>query len=434
MSPRAEMVVLGNGLTVYVCENRDQPLVAVSLRYRVGSCDEEPGRTGFAHLFEHLMFSGSANVGRGEHMQAIQSLGATCNATTSADWTNYFSVALADDLDLILWLEADRLASLAGHVDQAALDAERNVVINERLQTVDNAPYGTVTEQLLSSFFPPGHPYGHAPIGSIADLQVAAVADVAIFFERHYVPNRLVLGVAGNVTASGAFELVHKHLGHLPPAPTATGKEWGLADEIRDRRRWLPGVRDGLPPRLFIGCLLPPTHDALFEASRVAASALARGEGSLLLQSLVAERGIAADVKVRMMPLAHQASLGIVEIIPRDGTAPAKIAETYFAEVEAAYADGISAAQFERTLAQHQAHWCGRFDSVAGQADEMTWHAVMAEPSASGHEHPLRILNDFSPEDLQHGFAPWAGGTGARLLLHGADSGEAGYHQQAGGW
>jgi zinc protease len=431
--PRVVTETLGNGLTVLVHADRSQPLVAVSLRYLTGSRDEHPGRSGFAHLFEHLMFSGTGTVGRGEYLRMIQSIGGMANATTAADWTSYYSVAQADALELLLWLEADRLTGLGEHLDQGDLDAERAIVINERLQTVDNVPYGAVTEQLLASFFAPGHPYDHAPIGSITDLRAADISEVRAFFDSYYVPGRLVLGIVGGVAASAAIAAVRRHFGGIRRlgvgrVPNST------AALVRRGSASLSVPASEASARLFIGCLLPPAGSPDFESVRVAASALARGEGSVLIRGLVAQRGLAADVKIRVMPLQLDASLGIVEIVPRAGADLAEVAEVYFAEVARAARSRRGAhEQMARSLAQHEAHWCGRFDSVASRADELTWHAVMGARSRGGYEQPLRMLRWFSPADLARGLSFWEGAAGVRVLASEPASGAAGRPVLAGG-
>ena len=216
---------LDNGLRVIASPDHVAPSVAVNLWYGVGSRHEEPGRTGFAHLFEHVMFQGSAQVPSGQHMALMQAAGASVNATTWFDRTNYFETLPTGGLDLALWLEADRLGSLLDALTQENLDNQREVVKEEKRQRYDNVPYGDVMERLIALTFPTDHPYGHTTIGSMADLDAATLADVGAFFRRHYLPNNAVLTIAGDIEPEDAFTRAQTYFGTLPagPLPPARG-------------------------------------------------------------------------------------------------------------------------------------------------------------------------------------------------------------------
>src|SRR5215467_8629286 len=173
---------LPNGLRLITVEDHLAPVVAVNVWYNVGSKHEVPGKTGFAHLFEHVMFQGSAHVGKAEHIALVQAAGGTMNGTTWLDRTNYFETLPSHQLELALWLEADRMATLLDALDQENLDNQREVVKNEKRQSYDNRPYGSFYEKLMAMVFPEGHPYHHTPIGSIEDLDAASLGDVTAFF------------------------------------------------------------------------------------------------------------------------------------------------------------------------------------------------------------------------------------------------------------
>src|ERR1700674_4052694 len=196
------------------------PIVAVNLWYDVGSRHEKPGKTGFAHLFEHLMFEGSAHVAKGEHAALIQAAGGTYNGSTWFDRTNYYETLPSHELELALWLESDRLASLLPAMTQEKLDVERNVVKEERRWRYDNQPYGTWDEKIQELLFPAEHPYHHTTIGSMEDLDAASLADVSDFFAGHYAPNNAVLTIAGDFDPSAALALVEKHFGPIPANPS----------------------------------------------------------------------------------------------------------------------------------------------------------------------------------------------------------------------
>ena len=197
---------LANGLRLITVLDRTAPIATVNIWYHVGSKDERPGRTGFAHLFEHLMFQGSANVSKAEHLSLIESVGGSANATTWLDRTNYFATVPAEWVELVLWMEADRLGTLLAALDQANLDNQRDVVKNEKRSSYDNQPYGTAYLELLALAYPPGHPYHHPTIGSMEDLDAASLQDVRDFFAAWYAPNNAVLTVVGDIAqATGAL-------------------------------------------------------------------------------------------------------------------------------------------------------------------------------------------------------------------------------------
>ena len=213
--PLAERT-LPNGLRVIVSEDHTVPNVTVNLWVKVGSRHEVAGRTGFAHLFEHLMFQGSANVASGEHFAALMALGGRLNATTWFDRTNYFETVPTGALDFALWLEADRHGRLLAAVNQANLDNQRDVVKEEKRQRYDNAPYGNALIDVYATVFPQDHPYHHPTIGSMADLEAATLEDVHAFYSAHYGPNNSVLTLVGDLTPEEGFAAAERYFGPLP--------------------------------------------------------------------------------------------------------------------------------------------------------------------------------------------------------------------------
>ena len=207
---QVETYKLPNGLTVILHEDHKTPVVSVNVLYKVGSKDEKPGRTGFAHLFEHMMFQGSKNHDA-DYFLPLEKLGAQLNGSTAEDQTVYYETVPSNALELALWLEADRMGFLLPAMTQQKLDNQRDVVKNERRQSVDNVPYGQAEEVLLEALYPPDHPYHHSVIGSMADLSAAALDDVAAFFRTYYVPNNAILCVAGDF-ATGAGEAVDREV------------------------------------------------------------------------------------------------------------------------------------------------------------------------------------------------------------------------------
>ena len=210
---------LANGLRIVVSPDHSVPTVTVNLWVGVGSRHEVAGRTGFAHLFEHLMFQGSRQVASGEHFSALMAQGGRLNATTWFDRTNYFETIPVGALDLALWLEADRHGYLLDAVNQANLDNQRDVVKEEKRQRYDNVPYGNVMRDIYATLFPEGHPYHHPTIGSMADLDAASVADVHAFFEAHYRPDNTLITLVGDITPEDGFAKVERYFGALPARP-----------------------------------------------------------------------------------------------------------------------------------------------------------------------------------------------------------------------
>jgi zinc protease len=215
---QVEKYTLPNGLTVLLHEDHKTPVVAVNLWYRVGSKDEKPGRTGFAHLFEHMMFQGSQHHNT-DYFMPLEKLGADLNGTTGEDDTIYYETVPSNALELALWLEADRMGFLLPSMTQERLDNQRDVVKNERRESVDNVPYGQAEEALLKALYPSDHPYHHSVIGSMADLSAARLADVSAFFRTYYIPNNAILCVAGDFQPEQARGWINKYFGPLPRGP-----------------------------------------------------------------------------------------------------------------------------------------------------------------------------------------------------------------------
>src|SRR3954462_3890400 len=217
---------LDNGLDVLIHEDHGCPIVVVNVWYHVGSKNEKPGRTGFAHLFEHLMFQGSQHHDS-EYFGPIEKVGAVINGSTNTDRTNYFETLPSNALELAIWLESDRMGFLIPALTQAKLDNQRDVVKNERRQRVDNVPYGQAEEKLDEALYAPDHPYHHSVIGSMADLSAASLSDVSAFFRTYYSPNNASLVIAGDIDVAKTKALVEKYFGPLPKGPdVAKMKPW----------------------------------------------------------------------------------------------------------------------------------------------------------------------------------------------------------------
>ena len=305
-----EKVTLSNGLDVILHEDHSIPLVAVNVWYHVGSKDEEVGRTGFAHLFEHLMFEGSKHHNR-SHFEPLQKAGASLNGSTTSDRTNYWEDVPSNYLELALWLEADRMGFLLDALDQQRFDIQRDVVKNERRQTYENRPYGMAYWHIQQALFPLPHPYHWMTIGSQEDLDAASLEDVTSFFRRFYSPSNSSLAIAGDFHQDQALELVNRYFGDLPPGLALP--RMGRRDSPLSGRVELE-MRDKVSlPRLYVAWPAPPDfapEEAHLELLQVV---LADGLSSRLHRSLVYEKQIAQSVMVRYYPaeIAGQFSLQV---------------------------------------------------------------------------------------------------------------------------
>ncbi len=255
---------LANGLRVVLSEDHLTPVAAVCLWYDVGSRHEVKGRTGLAHLFEHLMFQGSAQVKGNGHFELVQGAGGSLNGTTSFERTNYFETMPAHELELALWLEADRMGSLLTALDDDSMENQRDVVKNERRQRYDNVPYGTAFEKLTAMAYPEGHPYHHTPIGSMADLDAASLEDARAFFRTYYAPNNAVLSIVGDIDPEQTLTWVEKYFGSIPghdgKQPPRDGT---LPDVIGGELREV--VEEDVPARALMAAYRLP-HDGTREA------------------------------------------------------------------------------------------------------------------------------------------------------------------------
>jgi len=349
--------------------------VAVNLSFQVGSVDETPGRTGFAHLFEHLMFQGSSRVAPGEHMSVIEASGGNVNAFTSTDRTVYHECVPVGALELVLWLEADRLRSLA--VTQENLDAQRDVVAQEKRQRYDNRPYGDLLAGLVGQHFGSGHPYGHLPIGSMADLAAASLAEVTAFHSRWYRPSHAKLVVCGALDPDETINLVERYFGDLedlspPPRKAITEST-------------LPGgnitVTGEVPhPLVYCSWQAPAAGTPGLMALELGLSVLSDGHASRLHRRLVRERGIAHEVHGTLLGHLRSPSIASLSARPADGVDTRELAEAILEEL--ADMEAPSEQELERAKAQYERGWLLELAAVEDRAEATadTW-TTMGDPA-----------------------------------------------------
>jgi zinc protease len=369
---------LPNGLRLIISEDHLAPVVAVNLWYSVGSKHEQPGKTGFAHLFEHVMFQGSAHVGKAEHMSLIQAAGGTMNGTTWLERTNYFETMPSHQVEIALWLEADRMGTLLDALSQENLDIQRDVVKNEKRWSYDNRPYGSWTEKLLAGIFPPGHPYHHSTIGSMADLDAASLDDVKAFFRLHYAPNNCVLSVAGDVRPAQITGWVEKYFGGIPANPNLPvalpdmSVPPTLGGEIREV------IPDRVPlPRIHWGFRGPIFGDPRLDALDLAGQILAGGKGSRLHRRLVRDEQLAQDVAFFSMGLVAGASVTAGFATARPGVDLVALETAFWEELEKMGREPVSDDELARAKALTEADELGALQQVAEKADRLSMYATL---------------------------------------------------------
>ncbi len=375
-----EQQTLDNGLRLIASLDHSTPSVAVNLWYNVGSRHEEQGRTGFAHLFEHIMFQGSANVRSGQHMALMQAAGASVNASTWFDRTNYFETLPTGGLDLALWLEADRLGSLLEALTQEKLDNEREVVKEEKRQRYDNVPYGDVTERLTALTFPPEHPYGHTTIGSMEDLNSATRDDVAGFFRRYYLPNNAVLTIAGDVEPLDAFERAATYFGSLPGGPLPNMPPDDPMPPLGTPAGDLPRAETSavVPAEaVYLSWRLPARNTPEFDALDLLFSVLGQGQTSRLHRRLVREQELAETASASAMGLIGGNSYGFAYARARDGVRLSELEAALLAEIDALANAGPTEIELRRAKAQYERHWLHELARIDSRADTLGEYATL---------------------------------------------------------
>jgi zinc protease len=316
---------LDNGLRVVLHVDRSLPLVAINLWYHVGSKNERPGRTGFAHLFEHMLFQGSEHVGTNDHFRYVQQVGGVANGSTWYDRTNYYETLPAHQLDLGLWLESDRMGFLLPAITAENLETQRQVVMNERRQRIENQPYGRAGEHLRELLFPPDHPYHWPVIGYMEDIAAATLDEVRAFFRTYYAPNNAVLTLAGDFEPAPALARIESYFADippgppLPPLPPAVGNPPPLGGERR-----VVLADDVRMARLYFAYRTPPIGQRPWYAGDLLSTVLAAGKSSRLYRDLVYERQIAQDVSAYVNPFEAVGDFMVVATA-RPGVEPAVI-------------------------------------------------------------------------------------------------------------
>jgi len=338
---------LDNGLRVIVVPDHSAPVYALCVTYNVGSRNERPGRTGFAHLFEHMMFQGSENVGKGEHFILIENNGGDENGTTNEDRTNYFEALPKNQLDLGLFLEADRMKSLA--VNQANLDNQRNAVQEERRLGIDNEPYGRSNLEIENLAYD-NFGYKHSTIGEMRDLDAASVEDVKEFFRVYYAPDNAVLTIVGDVDATEAMAKVKQYFGSIPSQPPPPPVDVSEPQHYGERREVITDPLARLP-LVLIAYHIPAGNTADNYALQVLGDVLGSGNSSRFYQDLVKDKELAAEISVQT-DVRRGPSLMYVQATPRPGVKTEDLEAAIYEEITRLQKDGITEAELHKVKTQ----------------------------------------------------------------------------------
>ncbi len=372
-----EQFRLDNGLLVALSQDKTAPIVAVNLWYHVGSANERAGRTGFAHLFEHMLFQGSANVGANEHFELIQRAGGTLNGSTWLERTNYFETVPSNQLALALWLESDRMGALLPAMTQTKLDTQRDVVKNERRWSVDNQPYGTWWEKLPELAYPDWHPFHHSLIGSMEDLEAASLEDVEQFFRTYYTPDNAVLSIAGDFEIEEAKALIYRYFGSIPKGGGKPPLERiDLPPKFGEQLRLV--VEDDVSlARIYMAFRSPVFGSDEYYPASVCGAILGMRRGSRLYRSLVREKQIAADASAFTFDLAKGSDILVADVTALPDTSPDQLEAEVGREIDKLATDGVTADEVARAVALIETDMTTAMQSAGDRADRISMFATL---------------------------------------------------------
>jgi zinc protease len=367
-----EKYTLPNGLEVILQEDHTVPLVAVSTYYHVGSSDERVGRTGFAHLFEHIMFMGSAHVPVGKFDQWLEAAGANNNGSTTEDRTNYFEWMPSNALPLALWLDADRMGWLLPTMDLAKVDLQRDVVKNERRERIDNQPYGRADEVIRSALYPPAHPYSWSVIGSMTDLSAASLADVRTFFRTYYAPNNATISIAGDFRPDSAKRWVARYFSDIPRGPAVPPRPRVPTFSLARDTALVLEDHVQLPRVYYAWHSVKAFHpdDAPLD---LLAYLLAGDKASRLYRALVYERQVAQDVSASQQGHRLDGQFGI-DVTPKPQVSPAMIDTLVRVELQRMIDSGVTDRELLRAKNVHRAQTLDGLAGVNDRADLLNYY------------------------------------------------------------
>jgi zinc protease len=413
-----EKYSLPNGLEVILVEDHRLPVVGVDLWYHVGPAYEPPGRTGFAHLFEHMMFQGSKHVEGDSHFKMLEAAGATSiNGTTQFDATNYFETVPSNQFELALWLESDRMGYLLDTLDQTKLSNQQDVVRNERRQSTENRPYGLVSEAMYKALYPQGHPYHGVVIGSHEDIQAAKLADVRDFFRQYYAPNNATLAIAGDIDKPSAKKLIEKYFGTLRRGPSVTPRT-AAAPPITAEKRIVVQDRVELP-RVYMAWHTPAIFKDGDAEADIAGGILAGGRSSRLYRKLVYERQIAQSVSAFQQGLMLGSAFTI-SATARPGHTLQELEAAIDEELALVQKTGPTSAEVDRVRNVQETRTIGALQRVGGfggVADQLNYYNHFVGTPNYLAEDVMRYRR-VTPENVRRFAAQYLQST-ARVVVHG---------------
>jgi zinc protease len=398
-----EKRTLKNGLDVIVHEDRRLPIVAVSVWYHVGSKNERPGKTGFAHLFEHLMFEGSKHVKEGQFDTLLESAGASNNASTSNDRTNYYIDVPINALDLALFLDSDRMGFLLDAMPPEQVNSQRDVVKNERRQSYENRPYGMASLEIDKMLWPANHPYNWPVIGYMEDLTAATQADVVEFFKKYYVPANASLVVAGDIDYDKTRATVEKWFSDVPPG-TAVERVKPPAASLDTVKQKTLTDRVSLP-RLYLAWITPALYAPGDAALDVASQVLTGGKNSRLYKRLVYDTQIAQDVSAYQASAALGSSFQIIATA-RPGHTAAEMQKAIDEELDKLRTSPPEGREVQRALNQVEAAFYRRMERVSSKADQLNAYFFAGKPP-DWFAQDLARYTSLTPADTQAAIVRW---------------------------
>jgi len=386
MDLECERHTLANGLRINLSPDPRVPVVAVNLWYEVGSRNEPAGLTGFAHLFEHMMFQGSANVPKNRHFELVEKAGGSLNATTWFDRTSYFETVPSHHLELALWLESDRMGWMLPAMTQEKLDNQRDVVKNEKRQRYDNQPYGDWDERIQMMVFPDTHPYQHTVIGSMEDIDAASLDDLTLFFQTYYSPNNAVLTVCGDFDPPQALKMIQRQFGDIergadpPPVPGETDIDLRIGATAWEE------VTAKVPlPRVYVASRIPTFTDPRFHTAEVAGEILGSGRASRLYRTLVREQKVAKDVGGYVFPLDTGVSMALVWATGYADGDPAALQRAVMEAIDGL--EDVRQEEVDRAVARAEMRFVQEVEEVEERADLMSMFTQY-------FDEPLRVLGE----------------------------------------
>jgi zinc protease len=389
------IATLPNGLTVVLSEDHSTPIVHADLWYHVGSKDERAGRTGFAHLFEHMMFKGSKNVNPDEHASMITRVGGRSNAYTNDDTTVFWETVPSQYLPLILWLEADRMATLK--IDDATFKSEREVVKEERRLRVDNQPYGRLLEILYDKAFTV-HPYKHTTIGSMSDLDAASVADARDFHSMFYVPGNATLALAGDFDPAQAMDLVTKYFGKMPKSDRPITREYTKEPPAQREQRFTLTEAWPLPAVVVAYHITYDGHPDSYPL-HLATKILSDGESSRIFKSLVYDSGIAASA-FGGGNIIEEPNLFFAVALVQHGHTPEEAETALIAEFDKLRSEPVAEHELDRAKNQFSRDYIADRESVEGKASQLA-HAVVIHHDVTTADGEIDIFANLGVSDVQ---------------------------------